>query len=339
MITALRDRLRRIEKADLHVHLEGSVTPDTLRVLAARNGVDLRAPVEWRGPDGAPLPAIPPPEEAWLNGPFFGTFPEFIRHYVKISSAIRRSDDVRLILKRYAESAARDGVTHAEMYVTPTTLLLLGLPERELFDGLIAGTVDARGPGVAIRFIFDVVRNAPIPAAWTLEIAERARDAGVPVGALGLGGYELGNPASRFKDVFATAHERGFRVYIHAGETDGPASIRDTLQSIRCDRIGHGVRAAEDAALLDELGRSRLPLEVCPWSNVRLGIYGESEHPIRRLVEAGVAVVLASDDPGIFGTTILDDYLLAAAHGVTEDQLVEIARRSLDLARSEAGGG
>lgn len=331
--TELRSRLAALPKADLHIHLEGTVTPATLHELAGRNGIDLHSPVEWTNRDGSPLPTIPPPNPEWLRSPFEGSFPEFIRHYVKISSTIRTASDLELIAARYVAAALRDGVVHAEMYVTPTTLLLLGLPEEELIEGLLRGQAAAVSRGLRLRFIFDIVRNARLPGGWTLEVAERGRSAGVDVCAIGLAGYELGNPASRYREDFARARQAGFRILCHAGETDGAHSIRDALDALEPERIGHGVRAIEDDALLEELCRLQIPLEVCPWSNIRLGVATADSHPLPELVRRGAAVVLCSDDPGIFGSTLTDEYLYAVSRGISEEALMQIAARSLELAR------
>ncbi len=323
---------RKLPKADLHVHFEGTVGAETLRELAARNDVSLNAPTTL----GA-YPPIPPPAERNVKGPFSGEFFEFIKLYVKISSTIRTRADFVLVAEKFGGECAAENVKGVEMYFTPTTFLGLGLGEDQITAGLLAAEeVLAKKFGIELRWIFDIVRNAPLPGEETVEIAKRLRADGVAVTAVGLAGLEAGYPAKPFATALGLAREAGFKIYAHAGETSGAPSVWETLELVAPDRIGHGVRAAEDHELLNEIRERNIPLEVCPWSNVALGVCAENKHPLPALLANEVPLVLASDDPGIFGRSLSENYLLAYNSGVSVETLEELAGKSLAL--FEPGG-
>lgn len=324
--------LSTLKKAELHAHLEGTVDLELLGMLARKNRVALDTPTSLSTSTGRTF-VVPPPMSTTLSRSFAGSFSEFIRLYVKISSCIQSAEDLVLIARRYARSAADESVVHAELYVSATTLLALGLSEPELFAGLREAEAAARNEGgVELRWIFDIVRNSGEPGELVLEIAKRAREAGVRIAALGIAGLEDGFPASAFRSVFGRARDDGFRVLAHAGETAGAESVRDTLDALRPDRIGHGVRALEDTELVAELAARAIPIEVCPVSNVALGISPPGAHPVKQMLDVGLRVVLASDDPGIFGKTLDENYLAAARCGVSRDELEKIAADSLAIA-------
>lgn len=328
-LAELRRFLAELPKAELHVHLEGTVDGPTLDELARRNRVDLAAPTLLRYSEDKQF-EIPPPRAPLL--PFSGSFFEFIQRYVKISSAIQRAEDFVLLIDRYAAAAKAEGVVAAEIYVSPTTLLRLNLNEEELFSGMLAAERHAHQQhGVHIGWIFDIVRNSPVAGSETIELALTARARGVTLQSIGLAGLEQGHPAPPFEEDFRIAAGHGFTLLAHAGETAGHESVSETIRTLKPKRIGHGVRAIESPQLVNQLRDSQIPLEVCPWSNVLLGVYSEQEHPIRALLDAGVSMVIASDDPGIFGKSLLDNYLFAAARGVSREELATLAAASLTL--------
>ena len=299
--------------------------------MAARNGIDLNAPTLLRYSEEKQI-TLPAPHAPLT--PFTGSFPEFIYRYVKISSAIHSADDIALLVERYAAQAMREGVVAAEIYVTPTTLLRLNLPEEELYRGLLrAEQLAADRHGVSVGWIFDIVRNSPVPGGETIDLALRARSAGINIESIGLAGMERGYPAPPFAEDFKRAAAHGFRVLAHAGETAGAESIAATIASLNPARIGHGVRVVESPELMAQLRASGVPLEVCPWSNVLLGVFSEADHPVAELIAAGLNVVIASDDPGIFGKSLLENYLFAAERGVDTETLATLAAASLTLRR------
>jgi adenosine deaminase len=324
----MRELLRSLAKAELHVHLEGTVSPSTLTALARKNKVDLTAPTLL-----PPYGQIPAPSRESLQGNFHADFFEFIRLYLKISSVIRSAEDLVFIADAYIASCSDENITAAEMYVTPTTLLSLGLPEAELAEGLKEVQQRARTlSGISIKWIFDMVRNGPHTGDETLDVALRLRQQGVNIIAIGLAGLEAGYPAAPFRDSFRRAHAEGFRIYAHAGETGGAESVRETLDAVSPSRLGHGIRILEDAALTEEVARRGITLEVCPWSNIKLGVCESDNHPLPQLLNAGLDIVLASDDPGIFAQSLTDNYLWAAGQGLSLSTLEKLARRSCELA-------
>lgn len=320
--------LSKLPKAELHAHLEGTVSGETLRALAARHNVALDAPTVFPG-----FPPIPAPV---LEFPFSGNFMQFIALYVKISSCLQTAEDLEFLAREYAASAAAEGIIAAELYVTPMTLISLGMPEPELVSGLLKAERAGKAAGVSLSWIFDIVRNSPLPGEPTVEVATRVRECGVSVRSIGLGGLEAGHPAGRFREAFRTARDRGFQILAHAGETAGAESVWETLDTVSPTRIGHGIRAIDDPQLLEEIRRREITLEVSPWSNLLLQNATAEDHPLRRLLDAGVDVVLAADDPGIFGRNLVDNFAWAEDHGVPLRELEALAKRSVELAAASA---
>lgn len=313
--------------ADLHVHLEGTVTPSTLRELAQKNGVDLSAPTQFL--EGI---IVPGPQTRLLNEPFSGDFRDFILRYVKIVSCIRSAEDLLLIGRRYLEAASTDGVIAADIYLSPSTLLRLGVGQDEIARGLLEiQALASRDYNFRIRWIFDIVRGTGLSGMETIDAATHLRDAGVNVVYIGLGGMEAGNSAKPFKAAFDRARDRGFRILAHAGETAGAKSIWETIETANPERIGHGITCLEDPKLVAHIREKNIVLEVCPWSNILLGICDEQTHPIKQLIDAGLQIVICSDDPGIFGRSLKCNYELAEKLHIGSDSLEEIRRRSLVL--------
>lgn len=303
---SLESYLRAAPKAELHVHLEGSILPATLLRLAARNGVEL------------PVNSV----EGLRQWFVYRDFPHFIEIYVTITRCLRTQEDYEEIVYEFGAEMARQHVRYAETTFSPSTHMALGVPQEVYFAGLIRGRERAeRDFGVTINWIFDLVRGLPDPersrrfAGYTTGVAIEGQRDGVV--ALGLGGYEAGNPPEPFAPWFDRARAAGLHAIPHAGETGGPESVWGALRTLGAERIGHGVRAIEDPALVAYLAEQRIPLEVCPTSNLRLGVYPDlAAHPLRRLFDAGVPVTINSDDPPLFNTTLNDEAaLLAGAFG------------------------
>lgn len=325
-----KELLEQTPKADLHLHLEGTVDLETLHLLAERNKVDLEKSVMLSGAREiqAPLPHF-------YTEPFRqGSFRDFIRLYVKISECIQSGEDLVFLARRYAEKARRENVIVSEIYVTPTTLTALKLKREELFEGLHeAEHLLAREFNLKVNWIFDIVRNSPVPGDVTLDFAKAARAKGVSVAALGVAGLEEGYPALPFQETLAKARWEGFQILIHAGETQGPESIRDALNAGPPLRIGHGISILRDETVVQEIIAREIPLEICLASNLALCPEArDGNHPLKQIYERGIPFTLASDDPGIFGSTLLDNYEIASGLGIPDQVLLEIARNSLSLA-------
>lgn len=311
---SLAEYIQAMPKAELHVHLEGTIRPETLLELAADNGVSLPA----SDVDGL---------RRWYT---FHDFDHFVAIYLVICDCLRRPDDFARAAYEYGRSMAEQNIRYAEVTFSPGTHVLRpgGLAWDELLDAVNAGRARARAEfGVEMRWIPDIVRCNPETALTVAEwlISDRSRAGGVV--ALGLGGPEVGYPPEWFAEAFALALRHRVHSNPHAGETVGPESIWGALRSLGAERLGHGVRAIEDPALLEHLAAQQVPLEVNPTSNVCLGVYPSyAAHPLKRLVEAGLLVTVNSDDPALFNTTLVDEYLHAIEGcGLSLDELEEVA--------------
>jgi adenosine deaminase len=290
---SLDSYLRAAPKAELHVHLEGSVRPETVLTLARRNAV-----------------ALPADTVAGLREWFiFRDLAHFCSIYDATMRCFTTEEDYELAVYELGAELARQNARYAEVTSTPNPRV----PRDAYFSGLTRGRARVREElGVEINWIFDVVRSVDdasrrvVRADYTTSVAIEGMADGV-VG-LGLGGSELGYPPEAFEPWFDRARAAGLRSAPHAGEADGPASVWGALRALGAERIGHGVRAIEDPALVEHLAEHRIPLEVNPTSNLRLGVYPSlAAHPLRRLHEAGVLVTVNSDDPPLFNTTLNDE--------------------------------
>lgn len=309
--------LRALPKVELHVHLEGSVRPATLLALARRHGIEL-----------------PARDEAGLADWFrFRDFEHFVEVYVACSRCLRDGEDFHRLALDFAEGQAAQNVLWSEVHFTISTHLAHGADGDEVAAALAAAAAEAeRRWGTRLRFIPDVVRNQSAErAAATLEWALRHRDAGVV--AIGAAGVE-GAGDDVVRGPFAEAATGGLHRVAHAGEQLGADSVWRALDELGAERIGHGIRAVEDPSLVERLARERVPLEVCPSSNVALGFAPSlADHPFDRLWRSGVAVSVNSDDPPLFGTTLDEEYLsLARTFGYGAAELAELARAPLDHA-------
>jgi adenosine deaminase len=316
----LRAFVRSLPKAELHVHLEGSIGPELALELAARHGVAL--PGADRGVEGV--------RAAWR----FADFHAFIATYLAISRCLQTADDIVQVVDDLAARLVEAGVRHVELTFTPMTHVDRGVAIDVLTAGLADGRAAAGARGLSLGYVLDVVRSLPDRAAPTLAFAHalRRRDADAVVG-LGVGGPEADHhPLDEIARVLAEGRAAGMHSLPHAGEQAGPASIRAAIDRLGAERIGHGVRCLEDPALVAELRDRGIALEVCPTSNVALGVVPSlAAHPLPRLFAAGLPLSLASDDPGLFATGVVEEYVrCAAAFGLSRAELVALADASLE---------
>jgi adenosine deaminase len=295
----LTEYLRQMPKVELHVHLEGAIGPETLLKLAQRHQIDLPAR------DVAGL-------REWF---VFQDFPHFVQIYMTISSCIRDADDIELITCEFLQGQAAQNILYTEATYTPYThYLQKGISFKEQLAAINRARAWGEAElGVKLNLVVDIARavtleQGMVTAKWVVE------HYGDGVVALGLGGAEVGNPPEKFAEAFAYAAQAGVPAIPHAGETVGADSIWGALKALNAIRIGHGVRCLEDAALVDELRVRQIPLEVSPTSNLCLGVYPSwAEHPLKRLIDAGLYVTLNSDDPPMFNTTLTQEYEQAVA--------------------------
>jgi adenosine deaminase/aminodeoxyfutalosine deaminase len=300
------DYLSQLPKAELHLHLEGSIGPDTLRELD---------------------PAAQPEEIAALYA--YRDFPGFLKAFGAVAKRLRTPAAYGLITRRLLERMASENVHYAEIIVSAGVVLWKQQDFAPVFDSIRQA---AEGSPVQVRWILDAVRQFGVePAMQVARWAAERRDQGVV--AFGIGGNEEAGPAEWFADVFAFARDAGLRLTAHAGESVGPESIWAALR-IGAQRIGHGIRAIDDQALLDHLRDRDIPLEICITSNLVTGVVAcLDDHPVRRLYDAGVPIVLNTDDPGMFGCTLTSEFQLAQRHfGFTDGELHGIAENGFRYA-------
>ena len=307
----MRD-LARLPKAHLHVHLENAVRWDTLMEIGAANGV-------------------PVPGHLVDSRYAFGGFADFFAQNSLVRHCLQRPDDFRRIAYEFCADEAASGVRYAEVsFSAGAHGERLGDDEGPLvavLDGLAAG---GAAFGIECRVVLDHSRRRPVDRAWrTVRLADRHRTSGV-IG-IGLAGDE-GHSAEPFAAVFRAARDAGLHRVPHAGEALGPPSIRATLAALDAERLGHGIRVLDDDELVAEVRDRGIPLEVCPTSNVALGFSRSlAEHPLPRLVEAGLTVTLNTDIPAMLGVTLADEYARARdAFGLDDGAVAALARAGFE---------
>jgi adenosine deaminase len=308
-----------VPKAELHVHLEGTATPDLVRRIAARNGLEV--------PEGV---FATPERFAWRD------FLDFLNTYNMAASVIRTGQDYRDVAYEYLAACARDGTIYVELTASVDHARLAGLSDAEHWEGIAAGIDDARSDhGIEARILSVAVRNFGVERA--IEIAEHTAGRPHPyVVGFSLAGDEAGYPPEPYVEAYRIAAAAGLGCTVHAGEWAGADSVRGALE-LPVTRISHGVRAIEDPALVDELARRQVTLEVCPTSNVVLGVFPSFEqHPFPVLRAAGIPLTLGSDDPPYFGASVGGEYAIAREHfGLSDDELVGVTRTAIEASFAE----
>jgi aminodeoxyfutalosine deaminase len=302
----MADFLLEMPKAELHLHLEGSIEPETLHEL------DPTTPVE---------------EFRALYR--YENFESFLRAFGAIGKRLRSPEDYALVTRRLLERLNRQNVVYAEIILAAGVVIWKGQEFAPIFEAVREA---AEGAPVKVRWILDAVRQ--FGAEHVMRVAELAAervDGGVV--AFGIGGSEERGPAEWFGEAFRFAKDAGLHLTAHAGESMGPESIRAAL-ALGAERIGHGIAAARDEELMRELRERDIPLEVCPTSNVVTGVVARIEdHPLRRLYDAGVPIVLNSDDPAMFGCSLVDEYRLAQrVLGFSEAELRQVGKNGFRYA-------
>jgi len=308
------DFVSRLPKAELHIHIEGSLTPAMTLDLARRNGVDL------------PFTDIGALKAAYD----FDDLQSFLDLYYAAARALRTPENFYDLMTAYLERAAADGVRRAEIFFDPQTHTRRGIGFDALTTGLTEAIADAeRRWDISADLILCFLRHLPPEDALrTLREAEAHLDRVI---AVGLDSTEAGNPPELFTEAFDLARRLGLRVTAHAGEEGPPSYVTGALDALGADRIDHGVRSLEDPDLTARLRREQVPLTVCPFSNVALGVVDKlSGHPLPRMVEEGLLVSIHSDDPAYFGGYVGDNYVgVAEELGFDEAALADLARNSI----------
>ena len=310
----MRSYIHALPKVELHVHLVGSASVDTVLGLAKRH----------------PEAGVPTDRAALADFYEFRDFNHFLKVFWAVQSLLRDRHDIAALVTGLAGELAAQNVRYAEVTVTPYNHVTDGMPLGELLTGLTEGRAEAAAMGVDLAWVFDIPGEKGVLAGReTLTVALRDRPDGLV--AFGLGGPEVGVGRAQFAPFFTAAREAGLHSVPHAGETSGPATVWSAVHDLGAERVGHGTSAAADPALLAHLAEHRIALEVCPTSNVRTQqVASIAAHPVRRMLDHGVLVTLATDDPPMFGATLEGEYLaVAETLGLTEPEVAQLARNGV----------
>ena len=318
---SLDSRIASLPKAELHLHLEGSIAPATASELAARHRVSVSVPEV-------------------LARYHYQDFDGFIEAFKWVTSFLRTPDDYGLIVDRLADELRRQNVIYAEVTLSVGVMLLRKQNPQANFVAILAAGERARAKGLRLQWIFDAARQSgPADAMEVAQSAARCQTGDIV--AFGLGGDELAFPASAFRPAYDLALQHGMRSVAHAGEIGGPEEIRDVIDVLGAERIGHGIAAMRDPTLMDFLAERRIPLENCIASNICTGALAKQlgkstaeaeEHPLKLFLDRGLRVVLSTDDPAMFHTELASEYRHAAALGLSPRELTRLARMSFEHA-------
>ena len=317
----LPELLRGMPKAELHIHIEGSLEPELIFALASRNGV-----------------AIPYASVEELRSAYaFTNLQSFLDIYYAGASVLIKEQDFYDMAWAYFVKAAQDNVAHAELFFDPQTHTARGVSMQTVITGLHRACVDAQtGLGISASLILCFLRHLSEEDAFkTLEQALPFQD---KVIGIGLDSGEVGNPPEKFARVFARCRELGFHLVAHAGEEGPPAYVWTALDVLKVERIDHGVQSSKDAALMRRLAKDRIPLTVCPLSNLKLCVFPDlASHNLRQLLEAGLAATINSDDPAYFGGYLNENFTQTfAATQLTARHAYTLARNSFEASFIDA---
>lgn len=312
-MTDLDSFIARLPKAELHLHIEGSLEPELMFALAARNNVSI------------PFASVDEVRAAYA----FSNLQDFLDIYYAGASVLVTEADFHDLAMAYFDRAAADGVVHAEIMFDPQTHTDRGIAFGTVIEGLLSAMAEAETKhGMTSALIMSFLRHLTEEAAFeTLAMAGPWLDR---IAAVGLDSSEVGHPPAKFARVFAAARAKGLKLVAHAGEEGPPEYVYEALDVLHVDRIDHGNRALEDPALVQRLALDGMTLTVCPLSNLKLCVVGDlADHPIDRMLAEGLRATINSDDPAYFGGYVADNYrAVAAARGLARDDLATLARNS-----------
>jgi aminodeoxyfutalosine deaminase len=318
-ISLLPERFASLPKAELHLHLEGSMQPATVCALAARHGTAMT-------------------EDDVRRHYAYRNFPEFIEAFKWVTSYLREPQDYGLVAAALAEDLLTQGVIYAEVTLSIGVMFLRMQQPEANFEAILRATETFAKRGLRLNWIFDAARQFGPQAA--MQVVEAARCCDSPsIVAFGIGGDELSVATTEFRPVYEKAAQLGFRKLIHAGEVGGPEKIRESIEVLGVERVGHGIASMSDPALMDLLADRRIALEICPTSNIctaalarQLGreSAGIEHHPLPQLLRHGIPIVLSTDDPAMFHTTLLSEYESAARMGLSEPELLHLTAMSFE---------
>jgi len=314
-MTSMEAFIRRIPKAELHLHIEGTLEPEMMFELARKHRLAL------------PYASVEQLRQAYS----FSNLQSFLDIYYQGADVLRDEDDFHALTSAYVRRAHADGVVHAEIFFDPQTHTARGVPFATVIGGIHSALEEARRAlGITHRLILCFLRHLSAQDAMTT--LEQALPHVCAITAVGLDSSEAGHPPSKFAEVFARARSEGLLTVAHAGEEGPPEYVSEALDLLQVKRVDHGVRSAEDPALLARLVRDRVPLTVCPLSNVRLRVFDRMEdHNLKRLLRQGLCVTVNSDDPAYFGGYVAENYLAAfRALVLSRADIVQLASNSFE---------
>ena len=325
---ASKSFIQSLPKAELHLHLEGSVDPATLTELSRRYNTPL--PTENNRYDVAGSGDVLTEDDV-RRLYSYKDFNGFLMAFKSVTERLRSPEDYELVTYRLMQKLRQQNIVHAEVYVSVGVIRWRGQPVEPIFEGMERGRERGqRDFGVSLLWIFDAVRHfGPQAASEVFDLAARLRERNVV--AIGIGGDEARGPAEGFRDLYKKAADNGLRLTAHAGETTGPESVWGAL-NIGAERIGHGLSAAKDPELLEVMAQKQVPVEMCITSNLRTGACKElQEHPVRKFFDEGLMITLSTDDPAMFQTSLNKEFEIAQQEfSFTEDHLRELARNSIE---------
>jgi aminodeoxyfutalosine deaminase len=325
---ASKSFIQSLPKAELHLHLEGSIDPATLVELSRRYNTPL--PTENNRYDVAGSGDVLGEEDV-RRLYSYKDFNGFLLAFKSVTERLRGPEDYELVTYRLMQKLKQQNVVHAEVYVSVGVIRWRGQPVEPIFEGLERGRERGqRDFGVSLLWIFDAVRHfGPEAAGEVFDLAARLRERNV-VG-VGLGGDEVRGPAEWFRELYKKAADNGLRLTAHAGETTGPESVWGAL-NIGAERIGHGLAAARDPELMEAMAEKQVPVELCITSNLRTGACPKlQEHPVRKFFDNGLMITLNTDDPAMFQTSLNKEYEIARQEfRFSEEHLRELARNSIE---------
>lgn len=325
---SLSPRIDSLPKSELHLHLEGSIRPTTAHILMARHGVKAT-------------------EQEVRQRYAFRNFSEFLETFKWLTSFLRDPQDYALIAQDLGEQLLAQNVVYAEVTLSVGVMLRRKQQPDSNFEALLRAIEPFEHRGLRFRWVFDAVRQFGAEAA--MHVVEAATNcASKEIVAFGIGGDELQIPTAAFRGVYDQATKFGLHRLIHAGEVGGPEKIREAIELLGVERIGHGIAAVKDPALMDLLAERKIPLEICPQSNIKTGaLAGQlardnaqiEDHPLPKLLHHGIPIVLSTDDPALFDTTLRAEYDNAARMGLQETELEQLCNMGFQYAFHPAAKG
>ena len=319
MASALPESIAALPKAELHLHLEGSIQPATVCVLGKRHGIEITE------------------EEVRLKYAYTD-FLGFLDAFKWVTSLVREPQDYALIAHDLAEQLLSQSVVYSEVTLSVGVMLLRNQKPEANFEAILRATEPFESRGLQMNWIFDAVRQFGTDAARAV-VASAENCASKKIVAFGIGGDELSVPTKDFRAVYNRASEIGLHRLMHAGEVGGPEKIREAIELLDVERIGHGIAAIHDPALMDLLAERKIPLEVCPASNFRTGALAKQlqktsprvpDHPLVSLLRHGIPITLSTDDPAMFHTDLENEYSLALEMGLSTEEIGAVIQSGFD---------